>query len=102
MLSFQEEDYPVFACPECSSMRGVLSLQPAQEARTIKRLLCHHSKVLSHLINNWRNLWKIDGTEVVSSLTILFYIATYINFVIVVLGCILYTSQLLKLLHLQE
>ena len=64
MLSFQEEDYPVFACPECSSMRDVLSLQPAQEARTIKRLLCHHSKVLSHLINNWRNLWKIDGTEV--------------------------------------
>lgn len=60
----EEELYPVWCCPQCQEMKGIMSLQPAQSAMAIKRIQCIHSQALSHLIHDWRNLWNINGISV--------------------------------------
>ena len=55
----EEELYPVWCCPQCQEMKGIMSLQPAQSDMAIKRIQCIHSEALSHLIHDWRNLWNV-------------------------------------------
>ena len=54
------ELFAVFCCPECESMAGMLGLQIQQSPSLIGPKLCHHSRVASSFIKDWRDIWNIE------------------------------------------
>ena len=53
----------------CPSTKGISTLQTNQRAIDIKQILCLHSKALSHLVQNWREL--LDQNNETSNIEIL-------------------------------
>ena len=52
--------FPVFCCPECSTMRNVMSLEVDCTPQQFLPLLCLHSKAVSFLVTDWAQIWDFD------------------------------------------
>ena len=54
---------PVFVCPECDSMRGVINFCLDQDRDYIEQLKCIHSKAAEGLLDDYDNLWIVTAPE---------------------------------------
>ena len=59
----EQDLFPVFCCPECSSMRNFMSLQTDCNPDQFLPLLCLHSRAVSFLITDWTEIWNVDVAD---------------------------------------
>ena len=55
--------FPVFVCPECESMRGVLSFSLDQQRNNIEQMKCMHSRAAEGLLDDYDDLWLITAPD---------------------------------------
>ena len=54
---------PVFVCPECESMRGVLSFCLDQDRNNVEQLKCMHSRAAEGLLDDYNDLWIVTAPD---------------------------------------
>ena len=72
LLIFKKDhgEFPVWCCPECPSMRGVLSMGVQHNEEDLLQYLCVHSRTASFLVPDWQTIWNVRVAPGVTSLDV--------------------------------
>ena len=63
LVLFKKDDgtFPVWCCPECSSMQGFTSMGVRNNEADLFPYICIHSRTASFLLPEWDTIWNVGS-----------------------------------------